>query len=237
MSPLPQQKKSPEELAALRESLGIPESPPNPPTPPTTEFTSPENPPPTEPEPPAPLAEPEPSPEPEPDTEPTPTTPPSAPHSLRKSAGLIVDYPKGQTSHGDTNSIPARRRTERELMELRRAALTSPNPTTVVTKKIASPLTLLIFYGIAILGLSLGLIGFAASQVSPIDLPFHFLRDWVKSDLFIHQLFAIFATTAALMLLCAAWLAACRPISRHHAGFLLLFAILILSFASVFCYF
>ena len=248
MSPLPQRKKSPEELASLRESLGIPpDSPASPPPDPGNPATPPnsDSPPDTS-EPttpkfaPSPEAAPTTSSSPHADSPPAaPEKPPTplAPQSLRKSNGLIVDRPKGQTSRSDANAIPTRRRTDQELKEIRRAALISPNPTTVVTRKLAHPITLFAIYCIALSGIVIGFAGVAVGQASPIDLPYPWLRDWVKSATFIHQLFAIFATTAAIMLLCAAWLAIFRPISRHHAGFLFLIAILTLAFSAVFCYF
>ena len=248
MSPLPQRKKSPEELAALRESLGIPpepakaspdsdnpDAPPNPDHPPDTPESA------TPAFAPSPETESTPSPEPPDDSPPAPPeeTPPTplAPRSLRKSCGLIVDQPKGQTSRGYANAIPTRRRTDQELKEIRRTALTSPDPTTVVARRLAHPVTLFAFYCLTLFGIAIGFAGVAIGQTSPIDLPYPWLRDWVKSDAYIHHLFAIFATTAAIMLICAAWLAIFRPISRHHAGFLFLIALLTLTFSSVFCYF
>lgn len=263
MSPLPERRKTPEELAELRESLGIPAaSPGNPPPSPAPEETPPEEsaskPPATEkyrprpgepapgvPEKVATSSRPESAESPSEDAEAKDSDPlevvrvrpRGAPTSLRKSAGLVVDRPKGQTARGEPGVLPTRRRSERELMELRRRAGGPPAPTAVVANKLAAPLTLLIFYGAAVLGLTAGGLGILVAAVEPMRLPFDFLRRWAGSDAFPVGLFAVFAVAAGIMLACAAWLAVFRPLSRHHAGFLTILALLTLVFSALHCFF
>jgi hypothetical protein len=143
MSPLPQKKKSAEEIAKLREDMGLP---------PGTVETTPE------PEPaPAPIAEPEP---PRPRAEPKPV------RSLRRSERQAPAEPHISSTESWASSLPAQRRSENELEKIRQreamqALVTDVPPAVAQLQAItAHPVVLALGY-VLVVG---GAIGFIAVE-------------------------------------------------------------------------
>jgi len=258
VSPLPERRKTPEELAELRQSLGIPaEAPPGPlndSSPPIAkaeaESTT-ASPKPAEAELP-PRQEVEDAPErvelPSEGDEIESLAVPTEDgeevvrvgggggvKSLRKSAGLAVDQPKGQIARGDGGVIPDKRHSNTELNELRKAAQLAP-PVGEIIPKSAHPVTLVALYGVASLVVLAGILGGVSQSVPVSDLPFEWLMRAVQTDSFSMILFAILCAGAGVFLLAAGWLAWKRPLSRHHAGFMTIIAVLVLVFGTLYSF-
>ena len=155
--------------------------------------------------------------------------------SLRKSAGLAVDRPKNQRSRGDDSIIPARRHSDQELKEIRRASEIAPPVGELIPKR-AHPATLVILYGLSFILLSASVLGSITTQMPSVDLPFDWLVQLNQSDHFPIILFGLLCASGVGLLLSAGWLALCRPLSRHHAGIMTIIAVLVLVFGTLYSF-
>jgi hypothetical protein len=207
MSPLPQRKKSADEIARLRESLGISGEAPPPP-----DFAN-EIPPPPPGKPPAQTAEPAPPtelPAPPPaaaaEEEALPAAPIRPVRSLRKSERAPA-APRPRPTASPAAPIPARRRSQDDLNEIRRrealALLNAPRPPVPLG---AHPALITAGYLVALIG------AFLAYRWLPFP--------WV-------------AACQALALSTASFIFFKRTHSRHHAAFIAVLAIFILIFAAL----
>jgi hypothetical protein len=167
MSPLPQRKKTAEEIAKLRESLGIPDAAPPPlgtagaalppPPPPAITEPVPAEPPTAPADRPAPAAPPAPA-IPEPLPEPVHRSGEVGEaivvRSLKKSERLPLPRPPEQSLQPGTESkIPTGRRSEKELNELRRQqAFEAKSPVVQLQAITAHPFLLGIGYVLALAG-------------------------------------------------------------------------------------
>ncbi|MGB1130437.1 MAG: hypothetical protein ACPG4K_10320 [Haloferula sp.] len=249
MSPLPERRKTPEELAALRESLGIP------PTPGAPQQAEPETKKPAENKgvatdglPPTGSDEAV-EPVPEPPEEPISKTflqgeegeeiirveAESLPQvrTLRKSRSLPVDQPKRQSSRGTPGIIPERRHSDQELNQLRKAAQLSP-PVGNLIPKSAHPVLLGALYGLGCIPVIAALLGAVGDRVPHSDLPFDWLMQLSQREDYPMLLFGVLCSGALVFLLSAGWLAWARPLSRHHAGFMTIVAVLVLVFGTLY---
>jgi hypothetical protein len=207
---LPQRRKSAEEIAKLRESMGIPGA------------TAPEVP--AAPEAPA---EPEPPP-------PPPTTarirPEAKPvRSLRKSerAPVVLRSPDLR----DDAAIPIRRKSERELMELRRIQQPQPDRSLAHLREMEVPWPVIgLGYLLPLCGVLLGGFAAIAPGIVQSDFPMLWMGDLSR------QPWLGTAGIAALAVFCgggfalSGWFAWKKPRSRHHAGFISLLSLLVLVF-------
>jgi hypothetical protein len=212
MKPLPQRRKSAEEIAKLRETLGI--------SPPSAEPATGESPPaaaapPPSPPPPAPppsSTAPAPEPaaillDPEPRLEPRAPAAPKRVRSLRKSEQAApVRRAAPRPAPAGPSKIPTRRHSEREIMDLRRReASPGPSPAETLRKLTGHPAVITTGYLAAISA------ALAAWQLNtPVP--------------------AAVLTAAALA--SAAFLGLRKIRSRHHASFIFLIAL----FTAVFGY-
>lgn len=233
---LPERRKSAEELAKLRESLGI--SPDGPP--PGAPGTRPAEPAAAEVEelkaavfspPPEPVAVEEPASVAVDDPEPAHRPPPS----LRKSKGLVVDQPK-PVRHRAGGSLPVRRHTDEELLRLRRIdSGPAVSPVEVLARKTLSLPGVILLYLLAATSVSLLVMESLWLSTTPaIDLPFEWLRDFTGAAWYRSAMIGAVGGTGALALLVAGWVAWRRPLSRHHAGFAALIAGLVLVFGTLY---
>lgn len=182
MSPLPQRKKTPEELAKLRESLGIPAGAESPEKPAATE--EPKDPPPA------------PSP-----AEPKPV------RSLRKSEQQPAPSPRKDARPG--SRIPAHRHSDAELQEIRRQQA-------LATMQSAAP--------------DPKLMPARWFQVIP-----GYLLAIAGATCFIWREFPLAATAGCAVGALAVALAILmlRPLSRHHAAFIAMIALLVIVFGAL----
>jgi len=213
---LPQRRKSAEEIAKLRESMGIPGA------------TAPEEPVlPEDPVIPAAPAAAEPPP-------PPPTTARIRPEarasrSLRKSerAPVVVRSPDLR----DDAAIPIRRKSERELMELRRIQQPQPDRSLAHLRGMEVPWPVIALgYLLPLSGALLG--GFAAwaPGIQEPDFPTLWLAALSRAPWLSIAGIASLAAFCGLGFTLAAWCAWKKPRSRHHAGFIGLLSLLVLVF-------
>jgi hypothetical protein len=205
MSLLPQRKKSAEEIAKLREELGIPGSSPGTdeaPAAPPAETAQPNHHPVTShslkrSERPAPAQKPAPA--------PRPDRPPKPVRSLRKSerAPLPVAPAEEPNPH---SKLPLYRHSEQELAELRR------NAAIAMMAPVANP---------------------KLAAAHPVIIVFGYLLSIAGTACFYYETFPIAATAgcAVAALVIAAFIFLRRPNSRHHAGFITVIALFVLVFA------
>ena len=229
MSPLPERRKTAEELAELRANLGIPgEAPP----PPDVQNGP-------------PVAPPRPK---RPGTSATPASPakPSAPvesepapepkeryvKSLKRSERGPVPPPKAPEPVAGSK-LPLHRHSDDELKQLHFSDPIKVPPADRLKGMAARWWTIGFLYSLAVLGLGAAIYGEIASGMPPMDLP-----DWVAAIAYGDDrnivLFSALAGAAGMMLLGAGWLAWRRKRSVHHAGFLVIIAVLMITFGLIY---
>ena len=188
MSQLPQRRKSPEEIAKLRESFGVPSAEPATGTTPDSDVKpaapEPENPPP-----PAAVSQPKPV------------------RSLRKSE-LAAEETTRLESPPDSN-IPHRRHSNEELEEIRRREVLAMMNTTP-NRRLFPAHPALIAPGYIVIAAAVAGIGFYSIPL------------WAT------------AVCALISFAIAGLVFARYPVSRHHAAFISVLALLLLVFASLY---
>ncbi len=216
---LPQRRKSAEEIAKLRESMGVPGVV-------------------------APAAEEPPADTPAaleapaagsvvasgPVVEPLPPGTPKPVRSLRKSEQKVVERKVPSTPFG-TAGIPVRRRSDQELLEMRRIQATPPDQAIAHVRQLAVAWPLVALgYLLPLAGALLG--GFAAwsPRVPELDFPARWMADLSRQPWLAGAGIAALSTFCVLGLLLAGWIAWKKPRSRHHAGFIGLVTLLVLVF-------
>ena len=231
---LPQRRKSAEEIAKLRESLGIPGEAQEESEAADAAIDSPE----TEEAPavsveeseeaaaPAPAAQ---VPERAKDTEETPV-PARKVRSLRKSEQKPAELSQVETKNG----IPVRRHDDRELMEIRRIQATPPDQSVAYIQHLAAPWPLVaLAYLLPFTGAFLGWFAAWSPKVPEPNFPAMLLADLSRAPWMGQAGFAALVGCCALGLIAAGWLAWKKPRSRHHAGFVTIFAVLIAVFGII----
>ncbi len=207
MSLLPERKKSAEEIAKLRESFGLPDSPIAPIAPaPSAEPSQPKS---SQPEPkpaePSKILTAEPA-----IPSPSPLTEPSAPkpvRSLRRSERMPPLNPS-QKRDSSFSKIPAHRHSDQELQELRKQQFLANNHAPK-----ANPLT------------------FIAHPA--LYIPAYVLLIASAVTCFIYSLaIAIPASCIAAAIAIAAYIFFCKSYSRHHTAIITLIAFFIILFAA-----
>lgn len=194
MSALPERKKSAEEIARMREQMGLPLVSPSPANSPPQELVEPEA---------------------------RPVSPPKPMPKLRRSERESEEE-SGVSEASSGSALPVRRRSQRELDELRRReslrALSMETPPTVVH--------------------------FQAKTAHWLLVTFAYLLTLASIAGTWHELFTIpkregywlaFGGGGAALLL-AAFIATRKPLSRHHAGFVAVTVALVLVFALLYYY-
>jgi hypothetical protein len=223
---LPQRRKSAEEIAQLRESLGIPgeggdEAEPD-------RSVTPEESPATDSA--ARTKEHKAAGREEKPRLPSPAKPV---RSLRKSESKPA--PEAPLSAVETkNGIPLRRHDERELMELRRIQAAPPDKAIAYIQHLAAPWPLVaLAYLLPLTGALLGWFAAWSPKVPEPDFPALWLVDLSRAPWLSNAGFAALAACCALGLVVAGWMALKKPRSRHHAGFVTILAVLIAVFGII----
>jgi len=165
--------------------------------------------------------------------EPLPSAAPKPVRSLRKSEQKVVERVRPSPTV-DSAGIPLRRRTDEELMEMRRIQATPPD------QSIAHIQQLAVAWPVIALGYLLPLCGaicawFAvwSPGVPPMDFPAQWIGDlsrvpWLaKAGL---GALGLFGGSAFAL---AGWIAWKKPRSRHHAGFISILTLLVLVFGII----
>ena len=212
MSPLPQRKKTAEELAQLRESLGIPQDAG---APAAETDTSPTEAPPAEPE------------------TPKPAAPPKPVRSLRKSEQGPAD-PVQRIEPLPGSKIPAHRHNERELEQIRRQnALHEMQSSTFDPRKTQAHLAIVLGgYLLAFAG--------AAICFPQIYTPiyqnlysFGYPAQFRNGSLTLFHPATLAAVAELLASAIAVWVFLRHFYSRHHSAFIAMIAVLVLIFGAL----
>ncbi len=206
---LPQRRKSAEEIAKLRESMGVPgaREEPEAPQEQSSLFEVPEG------------------------EELPPLPPPKPVRSLRKSEREPVERKAPVRAAASGAPIPVRKHNDRELTALRMQTAAPPDQSIQYIQHLAAP-KLLTFsaYALCIAG---GVTGWLAKWMPGLT-PGSFPMDWIE-DLSRHPalpkagLILMIAFCAAALAV-SGWIAWRKPRSRHHAGFVTILTVLVLAF-------
>ena len=227
---LPQRRKSAEEIAKLRESLGIPDEAAqeaqrtNPETPSEPETSAEDSPAPSEeaPEPVTAITE----------NQERPAPQPKPVRSLRKSERKPALNPLSPVE--TKNGIPVRRHDERELQELRKIQAAPPDQSIAYIQQLAAPWPLVVLaYLLPFVGGFLGWFAAWSPTVPEPNFPALWLMDLSRAPWLATAGFVSLALCCAVGLAAAGWLAWKKPRSRHHAGFVTIFAVLIAVFGII----
>jgi len=150
--------------------------------------------------------------------------------SLRKSEQKPVELSRVETKNG----IPVCRHDDRELMEIRRIQATPPDQSIAYIQHLAAPWPLVaLAYLLPFTGAFLGWFAAWSPRVPEPNFPAMWLADLSRAPWLGQAGFAALAGCCALGLIAAGWLAWKKPRSRHHAGFITIFAVLIAVFGII----
>jgi len=218
---LPQRRKTAEEIAKLRESMGIPGAEPPPPEAEETVST------------PEPRSQPDPEPEPV-----APKIPAKAVRSLRKSERVPLE--REPVAHAvavvraDAAPIPVRRRSDRELLEMRRIQATPPDKAITQIQQLAVPWPwVLLAYLLPLGGALIGWLAVWSPTVMEPDFPAMWMADLSRKPWLGTAGFWLLVAGCAGGLAMSAWFALKKPRSRHHAGFITIIAVLVAVFGII----
>ncbi|HEY1121001.1 MAG TPA: hypothetical protein VGE67_05355 [Haloferula sp.] len=150
--------------------------------------------------------------------------------SLRKSEQKPVEFSKVETKNG----IPVRRHEDRELMEMRRIQAAPPDTTIAYMQQLAAPWPLVILgYLFPLVGAACGLFAAISPKMPEPDLSYAWLIKLSRAPWLGKAGFGALAACCAIGLLFAGWFFLKKPRSRHHAGFIVGIAILIAVFGII----
>jgi len=232
---LPQRRKSAEEIAKLRESLGIPgeEQEETGETdaaiePPTAEASSADATEETKVV--SPAASPAPQRAEQEEQAQRAPSPARKVRSLKKSEQKPAELSQVETKNG----IPVRRHDERELMEIRRIQATPPDKSIAYIQHLAAPWPLVVLgYHFPLVGAASGLFATLSPRITEPDLQYQWLIDLSRAPWLEKVGFGVLVACCAIGLLFAGWFALKKPRSRHHAGFIVILAVLIAVFGII----
>ena len=231
---LPQRRKSAEEIAKLRESLGIPGEA-------QEEAEAAED---TAIDPPEAESSSAPAKDEDEGRAPSKTTTPEVPEiarekssaparqvrSLRKSEQKPLEFSKVETKSG----IPVRRHDDRELMEMRRIQAAPPDTAITYIQHLAAPWPLVVLgYLFPLVGAACGLFAAISPKTPEPDLQYQWLMDLSRAPWLGKAGFGALVACCVIGLSFAAWFALKKPRSRHHAGFIVIIAVLIAVFGII----
>jgi uncharacterized membrane protein YozB (DUF420 family) len=94
---------------------------------------------------------------------------------------------------------------------------------------------MILFYLLALVAVALLLMeSLWFSKAQPFDLPFEWLGRVVEAEWYPSTIMGLIGGVSAGVLLIAGWVAWRRPLSRHHAGFMTIIAVLVLVFGTLY---
>lgn len=222
---LPERRKSAEEIAKLRESIGVPgneaaEKPPEPAAPVTDVFE------------PAPELEPDAKPVAKEEEGPRPAGPKPV-RSLRKSEQKPRNRKRTPAVASDT-PIPVRRHSDRELMDMRRIQATPPEQAIAWVQQLAAPWPVVVLgYLLPLAGAVLGWFAAASPQVPEPNFPADWLAGLSREPWLAKAGFGALVGLCVLAFAVAGWIGLKKPRSRHHAGFICIIAVLVAVFGLI----
>lgn len=129
-------------------------------------------------------------------------------------------------------ALPTQRRSERELMELRRTQAAPPDQSIAYIKNLAVPWPLVTLgYLLPLGGALLGWLSVWTPTVMEPDFPAMWMADLSRKPWLGTAGLVSLVVLCLLGLLLAGWFAAKKPRSRHHAGFITIISVFTVVFA------
>ena len=119
-------------------------------------------------------------------------------------------------------------------MEIRRIQATPPDKSIAYIQHLAAPWPLVVLgYLFPLVGAACGLFAAFSPKISEPDLQYQWLIDLSRATWLGKAGFGALAASCAIGLSFAAWFALKKPRSRHHAGFIVILAVLIAVFGII----
>lgn len=160
-----------------------------------------------------------------------PATPRSKPvRSLRKSEQKPAELSPVEKKNG----IPVRRHDDRELIEIRRIQAAPPDKSIAFIQNLAAPWPLVMLgYLLPLAGAICGLFAAFTPKVPEPHFPAMWIADLSRKPWLAQAGFVSLTALCTLGLLLAGGIAWKKPRSRHHAGFIVILAVLIAVFGII----
>jgi hypothetical protein len=162
--------------------------------------------------------------------EPVPPAVPKPVRSLRKSERKVVERVPSKPAV-DSAGIPIRRRTDDELMEMRRIQATPPDQSIAHIQQMAVPWPVIALgYLLPLFGALCAWFAVWSPGVPAMDFPAEWIGDLSRQPWLAKAGLGALGLFGGLAFALAGWIAWKKPRSRHHAGFIGLVTLLVLVF-------
>lgn len=165
--------------------------------------------------------------------EPLPPAAPKPVRSLRKSEQKVVERVRPSPAV-DSAGIPIRRRTDDELMEMRRLQATPPDQSIAHIQQMAVPWPVLALgYLLPLFGALCAWFAVWSPGVPPMDFPAEWIGDLSRQPWLAKGGLGALGLFGGLAFALAGWIAWKKPRSRHHGGFISIITLLVLVFGII----
>ena len=166
--------------------------------------------------------------------EPLPPAAPKPVRSLRKSERKVVERVRPAAAAVDSAGIPVRRRTDEELMEMRRIQATPPDQSIAHIQQMAVPWPVIALgYLLPLFGALCAWFAVWSPGVPPMDFPAEWIGDLSRQPWLAKAGLGALGLFGGLAFALAGWIARKKPRSRHHAGFISIITLLVLVFGII----
>ena len=166
--------------------------------------------------------------------EPLPPAAPKPVRSLRKSERKVVERVRPAAAAVDSAGIPVRRRTDEELMEMRRIQATPPDQSIAHIQQMAVPWPVIALgYLLPLFGALCAWFAVWSPGVPPMDFPAEWIGDLSRQPWLAKAGLGALGLFGGLAFALAGWIAWKKPRSRHHAGFISIITLLVLVFGII----
>lgn len=165
--------------------------------------------------------------------EPLPPAAPKPVRSLRKSEQKMVERVLPPVAV-DSSGIPLRRRTDDELMEMRRIQATPPDQSIAHIQQMAVPWPVIALgYLLPLCGAICGWFAVWSPGVPPMDFPAEWIGDLSRQPWLAKAGLGALGLFGGLAFALAGWIAWKKPRSRHHGGFISIITLLVVVFGII----
>jgi len=165
--------------------------------------------------------------------EPLPPAAPKPVRSLRKSERKVVERLPSKPAV-DAAGIPIRRRTDDELMEMRRIQATPPDQSIAHIQQMAVPWPVIALgYLLPLFGALCAWFAVWSPGVPPMDFPAEWIGDLSRQPWLAKGGLGALGLFGGLAFALAGWIAWKKPRSRHHGGFISIITLLVLVFGII----
>lgn len=165
--------------------------------------------------------------------EPLPAAVPKPVRSLRKSERKVVERVLTPVAV-DSAGIPLRRRTDDELMEMRRIQATPPDQSIAHIQQMAVPWPVIALgYLLPLFGALCAWFAVWSPGVPPMDFPAEWIGDLSRQPWLAKAGLGALGLFGGLAFALAGWIAWKKPRSRHHGGFISIITLLVVVFGII----